>query len=83
MAVDVVKIVLIGMVCWLVAFFVLLFAFRHQLDAHHSSYWLWTCLAGIGLGFIGIPYARRVDRRDSRAHASAGEGEQPGTTEQR
>jgi hypothetical protein len=63
-----------GTVVWLVAFLVLL-PFHARLSANGDTKWLWTCLAGFGLGLIGIWYCRA--RRDaiarSRAAASAAE----------
>jgi hypothetical protein len=79
MAVDVVKIIVVGMAIWLVAFLVLLLAFREQLEAHHTTYWLWTCLTGIGLGIVGMPYALRVARREVAEHAQATKERAPDT----
>ena len=62
--VDGVRTVLWGTVLWVVAFVVLLFL-RDDLEESGRSWWLWTCLAGAGLGLIGFEYARR--RRDAIA----------------
>lgn len=51
-------VVLIGMACWLIAFLVLL-AFR---DGHRL--WLEVCVAGFGLGIIGLFLTR--NRRPGR-----------------
>ncbi len=76
-----------GTVVWLVGFVVLL-PFHGWLAHHGDTKWLWTCLAGFGLGLIGIWYcrARRDAIRRSQAEAqaaaagpSAGPGAGPGT----
>jgi hypothetical protein len=60
--VDVARLVLLGMGVWAVAFFVLL-PFRSRLDAAGHGYWLWTCVAGFGLGILGYVLAARARRR--------------------
>lgn len=62
--VDGVRTVLWGTVLWVVAFVVLLLM-RDDLAESGRTWWLWTCLAGAGLGLIGYEYARR--RRDAIA----------------
>jgi H+/Cl- antiporter ClcA len=57
----------VGTVLWALAFLVLL-PFRGRLEDNDAEWWLWTCLAGVGLGLFGIAYCRR--RRD-RLAASA------------
>ncbi len=47
--VDTARVVLIGMAVWAVALVVLLFV-GDRLD----PMWTWTCLAAIGLGFLGL-----------------------------
>ncbi|HOT33017.1 MAG TPA: DUF2530 domain-containing protein [Rhodoglobus sp.] len=49
------KPMLIGILVWLVALAVLLF-FIAPLTAAHNEWWLWTCIAGIALGLVGILY---------------------------
>ena len=51
-----------GTVAWLVAFLVLL-PFYGTLREQHRLWWLWTCLAGIGLGLLGLEYCRRRRHR--------------------
>ena len=51
--VDTVRLVLAGTVLWFVGFLVLL-PFRVRLAAAGHEIWLWTCLAGAGLGVIGL-----------------------------
>ena len=69
--VDAVWPVAAGTVLWFVGFLVLL-PFRHRLiDAGHEL-WLWTCLAGVGLGLIGLPmclHQRTLGRRARTAAA--------------
>ncbi|MDH6180153.1 hypothetical protein M2152_000335 [Microbacteriaceae bacterium SG_E_30_P1] len=49
------KPMLIGIALWLVALAVLLL-FMPQLTEAGLGGWLWTCIAGIALGLIGILY---------------------------
>ncbi|UYM06703.1 DUF2530 domain-containing protein [Solicola gregarius] len=56
--VDGVRTVTIGTALWLVAFVALL-PFVGPLRDAGQIWWLWTCLAGFGLGLIGIEYCRR------------------------
>jgi drug/metabolite transporter (DMT)-like permease len=48
-----------GIGLWLLAFLVLVIFFRHDLSRHHTTYWLWICLTGVGLGIVGYPLVRR------------------------
>lgn len=66
-----IRTVAVGTALWLVAFLALL-PFYGELVAQDREWWLWTCLAGFGLGLFGYSYCRR--RRDA---ISAGE-EPPG-----
>ena len=61
--VDGVRTVEVGTAVWLVAFVALL-PFYGTLSAHGRTWWLWTCLAGFGLGLVGLDHCRR--RRRSR-----------------
>lgn len=61
--VDGVRTLLVGTALWGVAFVALL-PFSSQLRADGKSWWLWTCLAGFGLGLLGWDYCRR--RRNAR-----------------
>ena len=56
--VDGVRTVTVGTILWLVAFLALL-PFVGPLRESGQIWWLWTCLAGFGLGLIGIEYCRR------------------------
>lgn len=64
--VDGVAATTIGTILWAVAFLILL-PFRDNLEANGHGNWLWTCLAGFGLGLWGIAYCRY--RRASIARA--------------
>ena len=64
--VDGVRTVAVGTVLWLVAF-VLLLPFYGRLVETDRVWWLWTCLAGFGLGVLGWDYCRRRrNRRQAR-----------------
>ena len=56
-----VRTVAIGAILWLVAFVALL-PFYSTLQDHGRGWWLWTCLAGCGLGLLGLEYCRRRRR---------------------
>lgn len=56
--VDGVRTVAVGSGIWLVVFLALL-PFLGRLQASGSVWWLWTCIAGFGLGLIGVEYCRR------------------------
>ncbi len=64
--VDGVRTVAVGTVLWAIAFIVLAI-FRDDLDEQGLGWWLWTCLAGVGLGLLGLEYTRK--RRDAIARA--------------
>lgn len=66
--VDGTRTVLVGTLAWVVAFLALL-PFRTQLVADNREWMLWTCLAGAGLGCLGLEYCRR--RRVARSRQSA------------
>jgi hypothetical protein len=62
--VDGVRTVEVGVALWLLAFLALL-PFYGRLEEAGNLWWLWTCLAGFGLGLFGLEYCRR--RRRTRA----------------
>ena len=62
--VDGVRTTEVGTVLWLVGFLGLLPFWGTLRDSGHT-WWLWTCLAGFGLGLLGLEYYRR--RRNERA----------------
>jgi hypothetical protein len=72
--VDGVRTVEVGVALWFLAFIALL-PFYGRLQDEGHVWWLWTCLAGFGLGLFGLEYCRR--RRRARASVRA-EGDQPG-----
>jgi hypothetical protein len=59
--IDAVRVIAIGTALWGVAFVVLL-VFSGRLSDDGRGWWVWTALAGFGLGLLGIEYCRR--RRD-------------------
>jgi hypothetical protein len=63
-----VRIIAVGTALWLVAFVALL-PFYDRLITAGRAWWLWTCLAGFGLGLFGVHYCRR--RRDNLAARAA------------
>jgi hypothetical protein len=63
--VDGVRTVEVVTALWLIAFLGLL-PFYGRLRAEGHGWWLWTCLAGFGLGAIGIDYCRRRRARRQR-----------------
>jgi hypothetical protein len=62
--VDGVRTVEVGVAVWLLGFLALL-PFYGRLEESGNLWWLWTCLAGFGLGLFGLEYCRR--RRRARA----------------
>ena len=58
MDVDGVRTVEVGSALWLVAFVALL-PFYGRLEEAGRLWWLWTCMAGLGLGLIGLEFCRR------------------------
>jgi hypothetical protein len=62
--VDGVRTVAVGTALWLVAF-VLLLPFYGRLEEAGRLFWLWTCVAGFGLGLIGWDHCRRRRARRS------------------
>ncbi|MER5891545.1 DUF2530 domain-containing protein [Streptomyces sp. NPDC001876] len=59
-----------GTILWFVLFLVQL-PFYGWFDDRGSAWWVWTCLAGAGLGLIGIWYVRGRDAAIKRAAAEA------------
>lgn len=68
--VDGVRTVEIGIGIFVVAFVALL-PFYGRLADNGRTWWLWTCLAGAGLGSLGLEYCRR--RRKIRTAQRAAE----------
>jgi hypothetical protein len=59
--VDGIRTVQVGVALWVVGFIALLPFYGHLRD-HGRGWLLWTCLAGAGLGLIGLEYCRRRTR---------------------
>ena len=76
--VDGVRTVAVLTVLWAIGFVILAFR-KDSLDASGNGWWLWTCLAGVGLGLLGLEYTRK--RRDAiefaRLQAEADDDESP------
>jgi hypothetical protein len=53
----------VGTAAWLLGFLALL-PFYGRLQEDGRTWWLWTCMAGFGLGLMGMEYCRR--RRKAR-----------------
>ncbi|TAM92988.1 MAG: DUF2530 domain-containing protein [Jatrophihabitans sp.] len=62
---DARRVVIAGTAAWLLGFLVLL-PFWGWLGAHGHRVWLWTCLAGAGLGVLGYLLMAK-HRREGRA----------------
>ena len=56
--VDGVRTLEVGTGIWLLAFIALL-PFYGRLQEDGTTWWLWMCLAGMGLGLFGLEYCRR------------------------
>ena len=56
--VDGVRTVQVGTGLFLLAFIALL-PFYGRLDEHGTTWLLWMCLTGVGLGLIGMEYCKR------------------------
>ncbi len=59
---DGVRTMQVGTAIWAVAF-VLLLPFYDRLEADGHVWWLWTCVAGFGLGLVGWDHTRRRRKR--------------------
>ncbi|WP_308291439.1 DUF2530 domain-containing protein [Mumia sp. zg.B21] len=56
--VDGIRTMTVGSILWLAAGLALL-PFLGTLQRNGDVWWLWTCLAGFGLGLLGVEYCRR------------------------
>ncbi|MEV0037291.1 DUF2530 domain-containing protein [Streptomyces sp. NPDC050804] len=63
-----------GTIIWFVLFLVQV-PFYGWYSDHGHAWWIWTCLAGGGLGLIGIWYVRGRDAALKRAAAAREAGE--------
>ena len=59
--VDGVRTLEVGTGLWLIAFIALL-PFYAKLEETGRLWWLWACMAGFGLGLLGLEYCRRRRR---------------------
>jgi hypothetical protein len=57
-----VRTVTVGTVLFLVAGLVLVLFFRDWMEDTDREWWLWTCVAGFGLGLFGYDHCRRRAR---------------------
>lgn len=60
--VDAVRTVQVGTALWAVAFVVAV-VLRDRLSDDGREWWIWTCVAGVLLGLIGIAITTRRRRR--------------------
>jgi hypothetical protein len=61
------KVVLVGLVLWVIALAGLLIFVRPLLDGGHG-FWLWTVVVGITIGLVGLVYTTwRQGRQAERA----------------
>lgn len=75
---DGVRTMQVGVVAWAAALVVLL-ALRGRLVAHDAEWWIWVCVAGLGLGLVGWDHcARKRRRRIAEEQAAASESEASG-----
>ena len=58
-----VEVAVVGIVIWVVAFVLLATVFRHDLQRHHATWWLWSCPCGVILGLYGLRTALRRRNR--------------------
>lgn len=66
--VDGVRTVQVGTAIFFLGFLALL-PFYGRLSEDGTTWWLWTCLTGVGLGMLGLEYCRR--RRAFRTEVEA------------
>jgi hypothetical protein len=71
--VDGVRTVEVGVALWFIGFLALL-PFYGRLQEEGNLWWLWTCLAGFGLGLFGLEYCRRRRRARSELRRQAARG---------
>jgi hypothetical protein len=67
---DAVRTVRVGTALWALALLVLL-PFNERLADAGNTWWLWTCVAGVILGLMGVVHTtRRRARRAARSSQS-------------
>jgi hypothetical protein len=74
MRINEAKVIWIGIGLWAAAFLILL-PFRNTLISDGHGWWLYTCLAGAGLGMVGLPM---VGRRKTVMARESEHGQQRG-----
>jgi hypothetical protein len=52
------KAILVGLVLWLIALGGLLLSLPMLIEGD-NVWWLWTCVVGLGFGFVGLLYTHR------------------------
>ncbi|UDY24228.1 DUF2530 domain-containing protein [Nocardioides sp. Kera G14] len=62
---DAARMFLVGTIVWAVAFVALL-PFAGRLSDAGRAWWIWACLAGVGVGLLGWEAARWVRDRSIR-----------------
>ncbi|GEP36515.1 hypothetical protein NPS01_01780 [Nocardioides psychrotolerans] len=72
--VDGVRTVQVGTAIFFLGFVALL-PFYGRLSEDGTTWWLWACLTGVGLGLLGLEYCKR--RRDFRTVVEAAEPTPP------
>jgi hypothetical protein len=86
MQINEAKVIWIGIGLWAAAFLILL-PFRKTLIADGHGWWLYTCLAGAGLGMVGLPMVGRrkavMDRETRRGREVGRESSQQVRAENR
>jgi hypothetical protein len=65
-----------GTILWF-ALFLAQLPFYGWFDDHGHTWWLWTCLAGAGLGLIGIWYVRRREAAIKSAASAQAPAQEP------
>ena len=65
-----------GTILWFVLFLVQL-PFYGWFDDRGQAWWVWTCLAGTGLGLYGVYFVKKRDTAIKRAAAAAEDDEAP------
>lgn len=74
MQINEAKVIWIGIGLWAAAFVILL-PFRKDLISDGHGWWLYTCLAGAGLGMVGLPmvgHRKTVMERETEHGRDAG-----------
>ncbi len=68
--VDAVRTVQVGTALWAIALVVTL-VFRDTLTDDGRSWWIWTCVAGVLLGLVGLLVTTRRRRRIAAARSTS------------